>query len=150
MATTFKWQAPETFTNLLTTGLNSLATSTSIITGKVLSTLIANSTGLYEFINFQMDVTFGTAPTAGAYIGLWILTALDGTNFEDGSTTIDPARSEDVYIPLLLSTSAQKIAVKNIVIPPYDFKILLRNKSVQAMAASGNILSYTRAYEQGV
>lgn len=150
MPTDFKWKTAETLTSLLTTELNSLANSTTISTGKVLAGAIANQTDLFEFISFQLSVTYGTTPTAGAYVGLWLVKSLDATVYEEGSTTIDPARNEDVYLPLLLSTAAQVISVTGIVIPPFAFKVLVRNKAGQAMAASGNILKYSRYIENGV
>jgi len=144
---TVKWGTIESLQSLLTTELNSLANSTSEITGKILSAEIDNEAGLYPYITFELVADFGGNPAAGGYVGLWILKEIDGTNFEDGSTTVDPARTEDVYIPLRTNLSTvQRVTIVNIVIPPYGFKVLLRNKSGQAMDASGNTLKYRRHY----
>lgn len=144
MATDIKWKAAESLTSLLTTELNSLANSTSASTGKVLSGAITMSSDLREFIAFQLDVTYGSAPSSGGYVGLWMVRSIDATNFEDGDTSTDPSKAEEVIFPLRAVTTAQRIIIPGFVVPPYDFKILLRNKAGQAMSSSGNTLKYSR------
>jgi len=77
-------------TNVLTTELNSLANN-----GKVLSAEIDNSTALDFFDDLVLSTAaFGAAPSAGAICELYILEALDDTNFVDGDSTVDPAQSD--------------------------------------------------------
>jgi hypothetical protein len=68
------------------------------------------------------------------------LREVDGTNYEDGSSTVTPARNPDLVFPLRAVTTAQRIVVIGD-LPPGSFVALLRNDGTgQAMAASGNTL----------
>lgn len=120
---------------LLSTELNSLANN-----GLALGAAYAAG-GNYVLTEIEALVTYGSAPTANTGLSIWFLRAIDGTNYEqggDGATV--PARAPDMVIPLLASTSAQRIT-RRCVIPPGTWKPLLYNNGTgQAMAASGNTL----------
>ena len=151
MTTTSKWTTPEGIVTLMSTDLNSLANSTSESTGKVLSSAIDNLTDLYLLMNIEVVLASITSGSGSPYIGLWFLFQADGTNYETGSTTIDPAKAQHVVIPLKASyTGAQTVIIENIPIPPLPFKILLQNKAGAALASSGNTVKYRRHNEQGV
>lgn len=142
MATTFTTQySSGTNTSILTTGLNSLANNTGVVSSTITFTETDYLIGLFELV-----VTYGTAPTANTGCSIWYLQAPDGTNFEDGSSSVFPARSPDVIIPLRAVNTAQRISVMA-PLPPGSVKFLLKNDGTgQAMAASGNtlkILPYT-------
>jgi hypothetical protein len=88
----------------------------------------------------ELVVSFGTAPTVGTGISVWWLQKPDGTNAEDGGTSVTPARPPDVVVPVRAVTGAQRIVV-DAGIPPGPFRPLLRNEGTgQAFAASGNTL----------
>lgn len=151
MSTTFKWLAPETIVTQESTSLNSLANSTSESTGKVLGSAIANETDLYQLIDIEIVLASITSGSGSPYIGIWFLYTLDGTNYDDGSTTVDPAKAYAVTVPLKASyTGAQRVVIEDIPIPPLGFKTLLQNNSGAALASSGNTFKYRRHFEQGV
>lgn len=126
-----------TATTALSTGLNSLANNALVASSAI--TLSAGEPG-YQRCEAELVVTFGTAPTANTACVVWLLREVDGTNYEDGSSTVTPARNPDLVFPLRAVTTAQRIAVVGD-LPPGSFVALLRNDGTgQAMASSGNTL----------
>jgi hypothetical protein len=112
-----------TATTVLSTDLNSLANN-----ALVLSSAITLSTGEpgYQRCEAELVVTFPTAPTANTAFVVWLLREVDGTNYEDGSSTITPTRNPDLVFTLRAVTTVQRIAVVG-ELPPGSFKALLRN-----------------------
>lgn len=126
-------------TTLLSTGLNSLANNSLAISSAFDNTIGQAGDG-YLLCDVELVVTYGTSPTANTGCSIWFLTSQDGTNYEDGGTSTTPARMPDLVIPVLSSTSAQRIIRRGLL--PYGLcKVLLKNDGTgQAMAASGNTL----------
>jgi len=136
MANAIQWQsAPTSRGNVLSTELNSLADAARTDAG----TEIDNSVNLDTYGCLEMNVTFGTAPGAGGYVALYIVTAPDGTNYSDGSSTVDPGADTLVLsIPVRAVTTAQRKITKWFPLPPCKLKFILRNESGQAFPASGS------------
>lgn len=128
---TVTYTAPSSATSLLTTGLNSLANGS-----RAVSSTVADNRDLYG--DFELVVTFGSAPSADAPVYLYFLEAPDGTNLEDGSTSVTPSAAPDVIFTVRAVTSAQRVVRPRIPLPNGDYAVLLVNASGQAMAASGN------------
>lgn len=147
MATTFKWTTPENAVTVLGTELNALANGAY----SAASAAQDNATDLYEQADFELNVTYGTNPSAGGYCGLYIVYSLDGTNYEDGGGAVAPPATRWVgNFPLRAVTTAQKISLPGIRLSPLKFKAVLVNSSGQAMGASGHTLLMRRYHEQGV
>jgi hypothetical protein len=130
--------------SIMTTDLNSLATGQSN-----LSAAYDNGTNLYIWGDFELLVTFGVAPTAGWMVDMYLAPAVDGSNYADSSDGASPVTSGPNYIggyPLRAVTSAQRIVIRGIPLPPCSFKIMLVNNSGQSMAASGNTLKMLPYY----
>jgi hypothetical protein len=126
-----------TATTVLSTGLNSLANNALVASSAI--TLSTGEPG-YQRCEAEIVVTYGTAPTANTACVVWLLREVDGTNYEDGSSTVTPSRNPDLVFPLRAVTTAQRIVVTGD-LPPGSFVALLRNDGTgQAMAASGNTL----------
>ena len=119
---------------LLSTELNSLANNT----GSALGTEVNNSTALEIYADFELLVTFGTNPTDGSLVELYIAGALDGTNYEDGSSTVQLRTHYVGGFPVRAVTSAQRIPLRRIPIPPCKYKAYVVNKTGQTTASSGN------------
>lgn len=135
MATTQKW-ARGTADTAMSTELNTLANNSNAVKASALS---LTSTG-YVLGEVELVVTFGSTPTANTSVSVWFLREIDGTNYEDGSASVTPARNPDVVIPIRATTNAQRI-IKQCVLPSGDFKPLVRNDGTgQAFASSGNTL----------
>ena len=126
-----------TATTALSTGLNSLANNALVASSAI--TLSTGEPG-YQRCEAELVVTYGTAPTANTACVVWLLREIDGTNYEDGSSTVTPTRNPDLVFPLRAVTTAQRIVVTGD-LPPGAFVALLRNDGTgQAMASSGNTL----------
>jgi len=126
-----------TATTALSTGLNSLANNALVASSAI--TLSTGEPG-YQRCEAELVVTYGTAPTANTACVVWLLREIDGTNYEDGGSTVTPSRNPDLVFPLRAVTTAQRIVVTGD-LPPGSFVALLRNDGTgQAMASSGNTL----------
>lgn len=141
-----KWEAyAEAAQTALSTDLNSLADGSA-----ALSSAIDNTSTLNTFMDLELVVTYGTAPAGEQACEIWVVSSADGTNYEDGSGSVTPARPPDAIFALRAVTSAQRIVIKMVPIPPALFKILLVNEAGQTMAASGNTVKYRRYNMQSV
>ncbi len=126
----------------LSTELNSLANG-SYCTA---SAAIDNSTNLDLFDQLELNVTYGVAPSTGGTVDVFLLPSLDGTNYPDGGGATAPAPENQVgSFTLRAVTTAQRLSLRDIPIPPGLFKYVLKNSAGQAMAASGNTLKH-RSY----
>jgi len=136
MANAIKWEGAWTSRgNVLTTELNSLADAARTNGG----TAIANNTNLDQFGKLEVNVTFSVAPDAGATLLVYMITAPDGTNYEDGSSSVDPGSHTLVdVIPVKASTSAQILMSRMIPLQPAATKFIVSNSTGQAFPASGS------------
>jgi hypothetical protein len=127
-----------TVTAILTTALNSMANNANVLSATI--TLGTGEPG-YRFGEAELLVTFGTNPTANTAFVAWILREIDGTNYEDGGTSVTPTRVPDMIFTVRAVTTAQRI-IAICDLPPGSFKVLIRNDATgQAIAASGNTLT---------
>lgn len=133
------WQAAWlSRSTVLTTQLNSLANAARSAAG----TEIDNSVNQDQYGILEVLVTFGTAPSAGAYLQIHMVTAPNATNYEDGSDTVDPGIHTAVAtIPVKALTSAQRVVSTMIQLKPGKTKFLLLNQSGQAFPASGSTVT---------
>lgn len=130
---------------LLTTELNSLANNTNAAVGGA----YANTAGR-PYAEFELFVNFGVAPTAGSQVLVWLLARPDGTNTEDGSSSITPARIADVVFPIRAVTGDQRIVVRAPLPPGTTYPLARNNATGQTMAASANTLKVRPYTFEGV
>lgn len=127
-------------TTVMSTELNSLADN-----ARALGAEVDNSAG-FIWGDFEINVTFAVAPTNKNPLEIFILQSLDGTNFADGSASVEPASTlMRGYVPVRNVTSAQRLVFENVLLPPRKFKVLLWNKSGQAFPASGSTVVLRRS-----
>ena len=126
---------PGTLTTMISTELNSL-TNSSITTP---ASIFNNTTGA-RFADFELLVTYGTNPTDGSQVDLYIVPSLDGTNYADGSSSIVAANNYSGSFILRATTSAQRLVLRDISIPSCKFKVHLKNLAGQTTSSSGNTL----------
>jgi hypothetical protein len=94
-------------------------------------------------------VRFASAPASGAYVSLYFILSVDGTNYQDGDDSIAPPQSAFVRnFPCRLVDTQQRISLSGIRLPPTKFKPLVINNGSTAFTNTNdeNVLSY-RAYD---
>lgn len=131
-----KWNAPSATVSVLTTELNSLSNNAMMAA----SAAIANQTNLDMYVDIEV-VLASLSPSAGAYVALYIALAVDGTNYPAPSAADMRLSSTQLLcvIPTgVAASTAQRLAARNVVIPPGTFKIYLDNQTGVALGASGN------------
>lgn len=126
-----------TLDTVLSTELNSMANNALVISSEI---TLTNQNYLLAEMEFFIS-SMGGVPTANtAFIG-WFLRALDGTNYSDGGTSVQPARRPDFLFTLRAVSTAQRLIARGVYLPPGLLKVLLKNDGTgQALAASGNLL----------
>lgn len=127
-----------TITTVLSTALNSLANNSNVLSGAI--TLSTGEPG-YRFGEWELYIASSAAAMTAntAFVG-WIVQALDGTNDEDGGTSVTPARTPDLIFAVRAVSTAQRLTWTS-ELPTGSFKVLLRNDGTnQAIASSGNTL----------
>jgi hypothetical protein len=145
-------------TTLLSTELNSLANNASVLSSVggssgVFDNTIGNSgvsNGYFLGDVEMVCAAFGSAPTANTALNVWFLQTIDGTNYEDGSSSITPVRPPNVAFQFQASTNAQRLIQLSIPLPAGKFKVLAQNNgSGQTMAGSGNTIKVRPTTPQG-
>lgn len=130
-------------TTVMSTELNALGSSS----GKAISSAQINDESQLQptldlFADLELKVTFGTAPTAGAVVELYLLPSIDGgTTYPDGSSSVAPQSS--LYVggfAVRSVTTAQVMVIRGIALPPGYYKYLVQNTTNQAFPATGSTL----------
>ncbi len=135
----FNWTTYETIQTYLSTELNSLANDANKLGVAIDNTTSRDFYMMVEAYLASVDLSAQTNPS----LSIYRIDSLDGTNYEDGGDTVDPAHQPVAIIPLREVNGAQRVVTKSpIVIPPGKFKLLFENKTGAALAASGNTLKY--------
>jgi len=93
----------------------------------------------------SIDLSSQTNPA----IHVWLLARTDGTNFEDGSDSVTPARAPDKIVPLREVNGAQRVFARFLLTTPDQGKLLIKNKTGTSLASSGNTVKY-RLYSQEI
>lgn len=138
MANIGKWNTPSATVTVLSTELNSLGSATM----SAASTAIANQTNLDIYSDWEVNLA-SLSPTAGAYVAVYIAEAIDGTNYPAPSAADMRLSSTQMLFVCPIGTTAataQRVAVRNVVIPPGTFKIYLDNQTGVSLNASGSTL----------
>jgi len=138
------WTSYGSWTTALSTELDSLAND-----GLAISSAIDNSTNRHRFLDIEVylasvDLSSQTNPA----IYIWLVARTDGTNFEDGGSSVAPARAPNAIVPLREVNGAQRVFARFLLTTPDQFKILVQNKAGAALASSGNTVKYNLYGEQ--
>lgn len=126
---------------IASTELNSLANAAAALGAEVDNA----TTALNIWAMFELNVTFGVAPTDRSVVELYLIPAPDGTNYDDsvaGASGRAPSNSFVGAFELRNVTTAQKIPIWDVKLPPTKLKPFLINRSGQAFPASGSTLKY--------
>lgn len=145
MANEVNWSDYPSPTTYLSTELNALADG-----GNDLGAEIDNSGNGDMYADFELLLAEqGSARSAGAFVALYILPSVDGTNFCYGGDSLDPpANTWRANFPLDAAVTARYTTITHVLLPAGKFKILVMNETGQAFAATGNTLKYTLYNEE--
>jgi len=138
-----KWAAG-TLTSLLTTQLNSLASGSLTALGAEFD----NTSGLYLFGDFQLDVTFASAPTVNTPVTLYLVPEPDGSNYNFGGSSAAWAGFIVGGWQMMNINTQQLLTIRGIPLPPTKFKIQVLNATNQAMPSSGTTVKMLPYYYQ--
>lgn len=142
MGTTTKLQE-NAWTQMLSTELNSLSAGTAVLQATGTNAAFDNSAaigGLWLFADFELDVTFGSSPTAGKTVDLYLISLAQagGTTFWDANLTTLPSTLYIGSFPVRAVSTAQLIGFRGVPLPPQQLILLLLNNTDQAFPASGS------------
>lgn len=145
---------------LLSTELNSLASSSGLTAGVISS--VGGSSGIFDntaggalggYVLGRIELVLAApagALTASTAAYIWFVRTADGTNYEDGGAAVIPAKPADVVIPVRAVSTAQRIEIDVVFLPFSKFYVLLAQNTGQTWAASGNTVKLLPATYQGV
>jgi hypothetical protein len=142
---TQKWSALGTYSTVIAGATTAPTLKNLANNGQKLSNEIDNTTNRYLYGDFDLLCKFAVAPSAGGCVAMYIIPTVDGTNYSDGDDSVAPPATMWVgNFPVRAVTSAQRVALRGVLLPPGKFKVLAINKSGQAMTNvdNENILSY--------
>lgn len=123
--------------SVLTTELNSLANGSYSAAGAAYD----NTTQLDTWAIAEMLLKGISTPTLNAPIHLYAVSAPDGTNYEDGSSSLRPP--DDSYVgtfQVYNNSSDQRLQTRPFKLKPVKMKFILYNGCGQAFAASANVV----------
>lgn len=130
MANKVNWDGAPSFTSRITTGANSLADGSS-----VLSAAYDNTSLLDEFAAIRLSLA-SLNPTGSPFVELHICASYDGgTTFAD---LCDGTRVAGIIVTT--GSGAKEACLIRVEIPPLFFKWGILNRTNVAFGASGNIL----------
>jgi hypothetical protein len=119
---------------------------------RVGSNQIDNSTTRFRWMDVVCDVRFAVSPSDGGFIALYLIPAIDNQNYVDGSSSVAPQTNLLIAtFKLRQTTTPQKLAARNIMIPPCKFILLWENRSGQTTADLDNANQiYYRLYTEEI
>lgn len=130
---TITYETPSSFSNALTTELDSLADASNTAA----SSAIDNSTNLD--IHADVSVVLGSInPTsAGARVDIHLVPRL-----ADGSTYADIGAATVVgTVPITTGSAVKNAMLRGVMIPPGHYKLAATNRTGVTLAASGNTIA---------
>lgn len=152
MANLIKWGALGSFTTIIN-GEGTAPTLKNLANnGQKIGSEVDGSTNRDQFADFDLYCRFQVAPSAGGYVALYLIQAIDGSAYADGDDSVAPPATSFVgNFPVRAVTTQQRVALRGVSLPATKWKPLAINKSGQAMTNTNdeNILRY-RAYNPEV
>lgn len=138
MANKILWdQAWQSHSDVLTTELNSLGNGAYSAAGGAYD----NTSALDQFMALEVNLA-SLNPTAGAYLQIFMVQSLGGTNYEDAPSSTNPGLHMLVATLNVTTGSATKrITTPTFRIPPGKFKFVLLNGTGVSLGASGNTVT---------
>jgi hypothetical protein len=119
---------------------------------RVLGREFVNSSERNRFMDLFCRARFQTTPGSGAYIGVYLIPALDDTTWVDGSSSVSPQESLMVAAFQVRQAIGQQIlAVTKVIIPPVRFRLLWMNATGATTTTNvGDNQVFARFYNEEV
>lgn len=139
-----KWTALSSEVSLLTTEMNSLSNGSFCTASAAIDNDTATTHRDLLCILELALAAQGSARSTGATVSVYFLPT------EDGGTTYSDATDGCIQINLVAvftfdaATTARTVIKSGIPLPPADFKVVVKNSTGQALAASANTLVMKR------
>jgi hypothetical protein len=140
MANIGKWGTGTGLTTVLTTALDHLANNTM----SAASSTIANQTNLDLYADIEV-VLASLSPTTGAYVAIYVLESVDGTNFPAQSDADLRLTTSQLLVSIPIgttATTAQRVVARNVLLPPNAFQIKLDNQTGVALNSTTNTVKF--------
>ncbi len=150
MTTTRKWGAQGTFTMAIAGAASAPTLKNLANAGQKIGNAIDNSSNRYIYADWDLFCRFASSPSAGGYVALYLIPAVDGTNYTDGDDSVAPPPNLLIAtFPVRAVSTAQRVSAIGLRLPNGVFKPLVVNVSGQAMTNTDNenVLSYRPYYE---
>jgi hypothetical protein len=140
MTTEHNWGAYDSIQTAISSGLDSLADGSNAISSAIDFT--AAGVDSKQLIDGEISLaSVDLSSSVNPAIYIWVLKRTDGTNFEDGGASVDPARRPDAIVPLRAISGTQRVPFSCLTNPDQG-KILFGNRAGAALASSGNTIKY--------
>jgi hypothetical protein len=128
---------------IFTTELNALAAGDGILSSPISNDAAGTELDIWADFELVID-SMPVAPAQGATIELYTVRQIGGT-YEDAlggipANAIYPGGGFAGAFQLTARTSDQRMIVPKVIVPPGDFEVMIRNRSGQALGASGHTL----------
>lgn len=139
VATVNSWATVGTPATVLSTELNSLASSAAATSG--LGTEYNNATGLFLYADIVLLLGADATAAAGyPFISMYIVPATDGTNYPNppASTGLIPENYRVGNFVAVPSTTFRRGIIRGVVLPPTKFKCGVMQVLGAAFNATGN------------
>lgn len=147
MPNAFSWQTGGLASRgtVLDSGINGLQTGSRSNPGNEIN----NVSNLDVYAMAVMSLTFSATPFSGAYMALYSLVAADGTNYQDGSSTVDPGIENVVaYVSIRAAAGPLLVATPMFLLRPGKTKFILLNQANVSLTGSGNTVTLYTANDQ--
>jgi len=136
-----RWTAYDTIVSYLTTELNTLANNANKLGVAINFAASGSDRKIYMDVELYLGSVDLSAQTNPA-IYIWLLPRTDGTNFEDGSDSVDPMRAPDKIVALREFSGVQRVFARFLLTTPDQGKLLIENKTGAALAGTLNTVKY--------
>ena len=140
---------PDSFQLTAASSRTSGISDASIIAGaNYLGAAINNASNLDLQADVELAWSCGTSPTADKVLEVYLLYALDGTNYEDGagngtgSGDVDPKAPMIGAVPVYANTSGHRYLIRGVPLEPLSFKVLVKSELDQTATVTVNVKTY--------
>jgi hypothetical protein len=106
-----------------------------------------NSTNKYMLADIEIVLASAAFTGTSSAIEVYLVPSVDGTNYPNwaGNVTTDEQENNIHFVGSVLTsgaTEAQRLVIRNVLLPNGKFKFGVRNRGNVTTAASGNTLKY--------